>query len=172
MEKVKIIYNILPKETNLDILRTLANSGLWEIAKDQSNECRLNRITQKPTGFLLKSIEDGKIQTPGDLVLYSKIIFDLVNEKVNFNKIALNRVFWNLYTPIAFPNEHMDNENNNFTSLIYTPHTTDGGTIIDGKFYPDIMGQVKIFKSNILHKGVAPKKDLARFNLNIVIEHI
>jgi hypothetical protein len=171
MEKVTVLDNLLPNETNLDILNALADHPCWEIAKDQANECKLNRITQQPTGFLLKSVHEGMIEQPGNLILYSKIIFDIVNSKIKFKKFKLNRVYWNLYTPVAFPNEHQDNEKDNFTSIIYNPHTTDGGTIIDGKFYQDVMGQAKIFKSNVLHKGVAPKKDLARFNLNIVIEH-
>jgi hypothetical protein len=52
---------------------------------------------------------------------------------------------------------------------LYSLNTTDGGFYLEDKFFPDIMGQAKVFKSNIKHKGVGPIKDKARFNLNMII---
>ena len=43
---------------------------------------------------------------------------------------------------------------------------------IDGKFYPDVNGQAKVFKSFIDHKGVSVTKDPVRFNLNMLLKKI
>jgi hypothetical protein len=66
-------------------------------------------------------------------------------------------------------NYHTDNDNDNRISILYNLHTTDGGFYLEDKFFPDIMGTAKVFKSNIKHKGIGPIKDKARFNLNIVV---
>lgn len=168
---VKILENILPVKTNLELLRCISYEK-WEIAKDACEDTPLNVILQKPTGFLLRIVEDRELKINTRMLIYSNIILNIVCEKLNIKNFDVDRVFWNLYTPLAYPSDHKDNESSDYLSLLYSPHTTDGGTEIDGKFYPDKMGQAKLFKSNTLHKGCAPKKDLARFNLNIVFKEI
>ena len=62
-------------------------------------------------------------------------------------------------------------ENENFFSILYSLHTTDGGIQIEDIFYKDEMGEAKVFKSNIIHKGVGPKEIKSRFNFNAIIFH-
>lgn len=168
---VKILENILPVKTNLELLNFLALEK-WEIAKDEFKDSALDIILSSPSGFLLKIVENRQLKVHTKVLIYSNIILHTVCEKLNIKNFDVDRIFWNLYTPLAYPKNHVDKSSNEYLSLLYNPHTTDGGTEIDGKFYADKMGQVKIFKSNTLHKGCAPKKDLARFNLNIVFKEI
>ena len=63
--------------------------------------------------------------------------------------------------------DHTDSLEENEMSIIYNPHTTDGGTKILDKEYPDVASQAKIFKSTWLHSSLSTVKDKARVSLNI-----
>ena len=77
---------------------------------------------------------------------------------------------WNLYKPGEEGIFHTDSLKNNFYTILYSLNTSDGFLIVgDQKIY-DKQDEAKIFKSNILHKGVGPTKDKYRLNLNVVIE--
>ena len=65
---------------------------------------------------------------------------------------------------------HTDRPSDDYLSTLYCLNPSDGGVVIDGKFYGDIESQAKVFKSNTVHKGFGPKKDNVRFNLNVTFK--
>jgi len=69
---------------------------------------------------------------------------------------------------------HIDSNYDNLYSIIYNLHDNDGGTKfkINDKvtFYKANESEALLFPSKLIHKGVAPKKSLNRFSLNIVLE--
>lgn len=176
---VKLFDNILPKKSNLNIILDLIKNHHWGFAFDnKENENKLiNFVINEGTnlGFYLKTFENNKpiLNTP--LNIYAKIIVDTVLEKLNIHEdLFIKRFYWNMYFKNSNKMEdHVDSsspEDTAFLSIIYPLNTNDGGTFIDNKFYTDIMGQVKVFSSEILHRGVAPKNDNIRLNLNIVLK--
>jgi hypothetical protein len=165
-----ILNNLLPLETNLRIINQLSNSP-WYIAFDKENDRTQKIFSPKNNGFSHQTILEGKIEIDSVLNVYGLLIFDIVKDKLNI-KAEINRLYWNMYLKGSDSEIHKDRTESYFNSIVYNFHTTDGGTEIDGKFYPDVMGQAKIFKSNIPHKGIGPSKDNVRFNLNIIYKEI
>jgi hypothetical protein len=164
--KLKIINNILSKNINRIILKELINHH-WFIACDNQND-KINKIfLDKNNGFSITTISEGKIQVNSNLNKYGKIIFNTVVKKLKMN-IEIDRFCWNMYLKNSDSEIHIDREDPKCISMLYNLHTTDGGTEINGKFYKDVESQIKIYNSNVLHKGIGPKKDNVRFNLNIV----
>ena len=77
-----------------------------------------------------------------------------------------------MYLKKAETDPHRDTPDQNFKSILYNLHTTDGGIKIENDFYSDKMGQAKIFNSNLIHQGFGPTNDNVRFNLNIMFKEI
>jgi hypothetical protein len=170
---VEIIDNILPIDSNIRILEELSSSENWKIAKDTKDEDSgknyLKIINSKVNnGFSFQTINNSKIVVPSILNVFGYIIFDIIKDKLKLKNSILIRLFWNMYFPGSETKIHTDTERFGIKSALYSLHTTDGGIVIDKTFYPDIEGQVKIFNSNIPHKGLGPKKDNVRFNLNLM----
>jgi len=168
---VQILDNILPKETNLKIIKQLCNVR-WNIACDSDKDRFKKIFSEKNSGFSYATFIDGK--TPYDetiLNLYGFIIFDIIVDKLKINA-ELIRIHWNMYLKKAETEPHKDIEVENFKSVLYSLHTTDGGIKIENDFYVDKIGQAKIFNSNLLHQGFGPLNDNVRFNLNIIYKEI
>jgi len=168
--KVKILNNIIPKIINDNIINELI-SHPWRIAQDNIENVRKKLFSEINGGFSLITLKDGIIQTNTVLNVYGQIIFNIIIDKLKI-KARLDRLFWNMYLKQSETEIHADNLNPEYFSLVYNLHTTDGGIEIDNKFYPDLESQAKIFKSNILHRGIGPKQDNVRFNLNITFKKL
>ena len=176
---VKLFDKILPRNCNLDMIYDLIANHHWGFAYDNNeNEKRLiNFVANEGTnfGFYLKTFLDNKPVFNTSLNIYGKVIVDTVLERLNIQEdLFIRRFFWNMYFKNSNKMEdHLDSRGpseTDFFSILYPLNTNDGGTIINGKFYPDIMGQAKVFPSEVLHRGVAPSKDNVRFNLNIILK--
>jgi len=168
--KTTILNNILPNNINLEIIDILGNHP-FHIAFDNNNKSRYhNLFLGKSNGFNIITIDQGKIIYDSILNIYGNIISEIIKNKLKLNNYLIERLYWNLYLNKNNSELHTDRESSNFISIVYNLHTTDGGTEIDGKFYPDVIGQAKIFKSNILHRGIGTIKDHVRFNLNIILK--
>jgi hypothetical protein len=168
-EEVQIINNVLPRSINLDLIKILSEKS-WRIGFD-INESRLSTLLSgNYRGFTIASY-DNQNSYDDFLNIYANIIYKKILEQLNIDGNLL-RFYWNMYYRNHNGRVHKDSKKRNYISIIYNLHTTDGGTQINNKFYPDINGQAKIFNSFIDHKGFGPKKDNVRFNLNIVFEKI
>jgi len=164
--KTKLLNNILPKEENKKILNHLCNSH-WFIAWDNDSDRFKKIFSNKNSGFSIITMIEGKPQLNTILNVYGELIFNIITEKLKI-KANLDRIFWNMYLKGSEGEFHQDRPYSNCISAVYNIHATDGGTEIDGKFYNDVEGQAKIFKSNILHRGFGPKESNVRFNLNLI----
>jgi len=164
---VKIINNILPKKTNLDIIRILSESN-WKIGTD-ANESKISRIFSGNHGGFVNLSYIEKTSYDDSLNIYADIVFKKVLEELNIEGVPL-RFLWNMYFKNQNGIVHRDKEEKQFISIMYNLHTSDGGIEIDGTFYPDVIGQAKVFESYVNHRGLGPKEDNVRFNLNIIFE--
>ena len=105
---------------------------------------------------------------------YAQIIFDMVERKTFMKFKKINRVYWNWYHPGSVMKFHLDVEEDNKFSIIYNLHDNDGGTEIKINdkitFYKSKESEALLFPSKLYHKGIAPKENLNRFSLNIILE--
>jgi hypothetical protein len=102
------------------------------------------------------------------------VIFDLINKKSILKFTEITRVYWNWYNSNSQTCFHPDSFEDNQYSIIYNLHNSDGGTEfkIEDKtiFYPSIESEALIFPSKIYHRGIAAKKNINRFALNILTQ--
>jgi len=170
---IKIIDTGLPQEFNDKIIKELAGSHLWRIATD--DEKGFIDITQKgkkDTGFSFTTLKENEINQAGSFWnSLAEIIFYVVCSKAKIKDAKMCRVMYNFYTPSAECNLHTDAEDDNYFSILYNFHDNDGGTYIKDKVYPSKASQALVFKSNFIHKGMAPKKYLGRLNLNMICRY-
>ena len=173
---VETYDNILPKEVNKLILTELCNSCRWRLAFDKGPRdiyvsMLLSKI-DKDFGWNMRSYhrtehfdENVKLNTWAQVIFYHVI----ETSKKFINPIPI-RFNWNYYNKSSTGNFHTDSENPNSYSILYSIHDTDGGVQVADSFYKDVEGQAKLFSSCTQHKGIGPKDNLLRFNLNIVFE--
>ena len=173
------INNILPFQTNKDIIEILINEARWKIASDWG------RLNGEEQSFNVNKMLDENISNAGfsfvtfdkkynlyvntTLNLYGDIIFYTIKNKLKTIQ-TLYRLYWNYYDTSSKAALHKDELEDGYYSIIYNLHTNDGGTEINNKFYPSIEGQALIFPSNVWHKGIASAKSKHRFNLNMIVK--
>jgi hypothetical protein len=169
---VKIINTGLPQEFNNKIITELAGSHLWRIAIDDSRGALdITKKGKKDTGFSFTTFRENEInQNSSFWNSLAEIIFYIVCAKADIKNATLFRIMYNFYTPSAECNLHLDMPEDNYFSILYNFHDNDGGTFFkkENKTYPSKASQALLFKSNLIHKGVAPKKYLGRLNLNMI----
>ena len=170
---INIVKDILPEKSNLTIIDGLIKSNNWYIASDKENDNRFLDIFKNKihNGFSMKTFpcEQNEIKKI-NLNIYGFIIIDIVCNRLNIKNYIVDRFLWNYYLSGNEGINHTDYDRDNFISILYSLHTTDGGIQIENTFYKDVMGEAKVFKSNLIHRGIGPKQDLARFNLNAVVQ--
>lgn len=175
--KVLTINNLFSPATNLRIINILVHQH-WGFAWDNKERKKnlLNYVLEnKNHGFYLVTLlqnEDTK-KTPESVELntFGKILVDQVCFKIGIDEpVSIDRFYWNMYFNNSNMVEHPDWDDDSRLTILYNLHTTDGGLQIGKTFYKDNMGEAKIFHGVNLHKGIAPKKDPIRFNLNVVFK--
>jgi hypothetical protein len=78
------------------------------------------------------------------------------------------RIMWNYYNRSSQGIMHKDQQVPGFYSMVYNLSDTDGGTEIQGEFYPGAEGSAIVFPSELDHKGFGPKIQPNRFVLNCI----
>ena len=64
----------------------------------------------------------------------------------------------------------MHSDVDKYWSILFSLNNSDGYLQINKYKIKDVENEAKIFKSNLLHKGVAPVKNDFRLNLNLVVK--
>jgi hypothetical protein len=167
--QTRLISDILPTQFLNEVVHHLCSNVHWALAFDNpENDVYHNLFYKKQhLGFTFTSEND-----PQQIFLntVAKIVVHTVAEKLNV-KLQVQRFMWNMYYPGQNGKDHDDRPEDNYLSILYNLHECDGGTEIDGKFYPDVLGQAKVFKSNLIHRGIGPKESFVRFNLNVICRY-
>tara|TARA_R110000822_G_scaffold293879_2_gene415913 strand:+ start:201 stop:731 length:531 start_codon:yes stop_codon:yes gene_type:complete len=165
MIKSITLDNIMPTEKNEKIIKNLCNVG-WFLATEYTSPYKfLMQDNHLPAGFNYvthKSAQDK------DLNNFAEEVVSKTCEILKI-KYKIDRIMWNMYLTGQNGTVHTDMHTYGYLSFLYNLHTTDGGTEIEDTFLIDKESQVKIFDSQTKHKGIGPKKDIIRFNLNVVI---
>jgi len=175
-----LLDDIIPPSENIELLKHLSTRD-FKIQHEANNEddilfknAFVSNYKHVGSALVTKDISVPNLHTdPFDpLFLWARMITSIITWKLKTESFKnIYRIHWNYYYGDQQGIGHIDKPDNNFISILYNPHTTDGGTEILGKFYPDKMGQAKIFKSNWDHKGICVKQDKARASLNIILEY-
>lgn len=168
----KIKSNI-PHQTNKRIIQTLFDLKKWSFAKDNPHTQQINK---PDSGLKCISHSDSQPHTPDEVLnIYGTVIFDMVQDNSILKFKTLKRFYWNWYHQNSTATQfHVDEDKDTTYTILYNLHDNDGGTEFkinnEIKFEKSIESEALIYPSKLEHRGVAPKKDLHRFNLNIVVE--
>ena len=160
----------IPTSTNREIMKVLANHQ-WFRAFDKAEDRLGNLEKGVSLGWSIETFSNGKEELESLLNFYGNFIFNLIIGKAKI-KGELYRLFWNMYFPGDKTESHHDHTDENFYSILYNLHTTDGAIEIENKKYNDKESEAKIFQSKKTHKGIGPTYDKVRFNLNIIFKKI
>ena len=169
-----LLNNLLSPNDNLHMLNYLVNNQVFYI-QEESDGLRFRHAFENSfphSGFCSEILRKEETFNPNLSVLHT-YVYVIVNNIINnlkFKYKNIERIHFNYYLTGQSGQIHKDDNRDNFVSILYNPHTTDGGTEILGKTHLDQMGQAKLFKSNWDHKAIGTKKDKARSSLNIVLE--
>ena len=164
---IQEINTSIPNTINKEIINSLFISNTWSFGADKN----LNvNIDKKDSGFILDTI----VSKNDILNTYAKIIFCII-EKNTFMKFKkIERIYWNWYHSNSEMKFHEDDPQDNKFSIIYNLHNNDGGTEFkinnEIKFIQSEESKAIVFPSKIEHRGIAPKKNINRFALNMVVE--
>ena len=175
---IELIDISFPKQSNKTLLSYLISNTAWRFATDlNQDELIRDNITKKngfDYGFFIRTY-DVKEQHYRDDFLnnIAQTIKNMIDEKSNFNIGLIQRIYWNMYVNSSVMEYHRDQQaDNNCISIVYNLHTNDGGTNFkDYKTISSKESQAIVFKSEKLHKGIAPKKIPFRFCVNIVCKN-
>lgn len=165
-EITRISSGVLQPE-NTALINQILGLSFWRKATD--DEDYLDPIIKKDAGFLLESTNLNR-----DLQINKFVpkIISLVNMTVKGSLNRVERVYWNWYSNNSETTFHQDSHLQNKYSIIYNLHSNDGGTEfkINDEIYfvKSVESQILFFKSNIWHRGIAPKKQKNRYALNIL----
>jgi len=171
---MEVIKDILPHQTNLKILLNLINHSNWCFPTDIINDKKIIlekffKHNESNSGMMLMSFnKSNSINLNSPLNLYGEIIFDIIKTKSKYKLNDLIRIYWNYYDNSSVMKEHKDMPDDKYISIVYNLNNNDGGTEINKKFIKSEESTAIVFKSNTLHKAVAPVKEKHRFSLNIV----
>lgn len=175
---IELIDISFPKQLNKTLISYLISNTAWRFATDlNQDELIRDNITKKngfDYGFFIRTY-DVKEQHYRDDFLnnIAQTIKNMIDEKSNFNIGLIQRIYWNMYVNSSVMEYHRDQQaDNNCISIVYNLHTNDGGTNFkDYKTISSKESQAIVFKSEKLHKGIAPKKIPFRFCVNIVCKN-
>ena len=175
---IELIDISFPKQLNKTLISYLISNTAWRFATDlNQDELIRDNITKKngfDYGFFIRTY-DVKEQHYRDDFLnnIAHTIKNMIDEKSNFNIGLIQRIYWNMYVNSSVMEYHRDQQaDNNCISIVYNLHTNDGGTNFkDYKTISSKESQAIVFKSEKLHKGIAPKKIPFRFCVNIVCKN-
>tara|TARA_R100001530_G_C4314651_1_gene153998 strand:- start:99 stop:650 length:552 start_codon:yes stop_codon:yes gene_type:complete len=170
-----LLDDILTKKDNLQILDFLFTHKCFQVEINSSKEdARLSKALDPNiphAGFSCVTAGENHQNFLNDpLNLYALVIVNQISRKLNFEWDKITRVNWNYYCKDQAATSHGDAFGDEYFSILYNPHTTDGGTVILDKPYKDTASQAKFFKSSWLHHSLPPIKDKGRVALNIVIK--
>jgi len=152
---------------NKEIINNLFKAGNWHFGSDKILSTNVHK---NDCGLTL----DTGIHNNDILNTYANVIFYMV-EKNTFMKFKkIERIRWNWYHSNSVMEFHEDHVQDNKFSIIYNLHDNDGGTEFkindEIKFYQSEESKALFFPSKIEHRGIATKKNVNRFCLNMVIE--
>jgi len=161
---IEVLDIPFPKDSNKQILSYLTGHTSWNFATDlgQDHLIRDNITKQNGNdyGFYRRTFGDVP-QNEHDAYLntMAQTIKHMIDEKSNFNIGLVQRIYWNMYVNSSAMVYHRDKKiDDNCISIVYNLHDNDGGTNFkDYKTITSKESQALVFKSDILHKGVAPK---------------
>ena len=88
----------------------------------------------------------------------------------NQKKFTLKRVIFNVMTQGCRGEMHKDDNSDDHYTLIVNLSECDGGTEVNNVFYNNKFNQGLFFKSTVLHRGIGPVKNLARYNMAIIVK--
>ena len=170
---VEQINTGLTKNTNNRIIEALYLAEHWKHGSD--NTIHAKDLNKRDAGFILSTYDINFNHVKNDILnTYAQVIFDLVEKNTYMKFKKIDRICFNWYHTGSMMEFHQDIDADNKFSIIYNLHDNDGGTefkVNDKiKFYQSKGSEALLFPSKIEHRGMAPKTNLNRFCMNMILE--
>lgn len=172
--------NIMPEWIDDKIVNKLKFINGWTISDDRGVATSTRgEDALKDNGMLLctySTLPQG-VTEDERLNELAKLIFERVLDtaETKFSGVEIARFLWNYYNIGSTGTEHVDygkpHEHTNWASIVYYPHTNDGGTWVDDEFYPSKRGSAVMFDSYSPHRGQGPIESKERWVLNILFKY-
>jgi hypothetical protein len=122
-------------------------------------------------GFIQESFPINQNHNVSHTMLNTFAITAVIKLQRLINKnFELKRVLFNILTKDVEGVEHIDIDQDDYYTFILNLEKCDGGTFILKKFFKNNYNEGLFFKSNILHRGIGPKKNLKRINMALMIK--
>jgi|TARA_R100000084_G_scaffold106482_1_gene64850 hypothetical protein len=170
---VEQISTGLTKNTNNRIIQELYRAENWRYGSDNRPEEK--HLDRRDAGFILSTYDVNFNYHKNDILnTLGQVIFDMVEKNTHMRFKKIDRICFNWYHTGSMMEFHQDIDLHNKFSIIYNIHDNDGGTefkVNDKvKFYQSKGSEALLFPSKIEHRGVAPKENLNRFCMNMMLE--
>ena len=172
----QVISNLFPREFNKFLSNKLQRSAEWRLCLDEHYLPGMDADSHSDTGFVYYTYTNDRdwnmvaAQDPtrGYFNHMAEAVLNTALIKLGYSDATVMRIMWNYYNRSSQGIMHKDHQDHRILSMIYNLSDTDGGTEIDGKFYPGQEGTALVFPSCLDHRGYGPKDQPYRFVLNCI----
>jgi hypothetical protein len=190
MAKFELIKNVCDDTFNQFVVKLLRDQRGWRLCPDEwdvkiENDMKNSAYAKdlaghSDTGLLLHTYNDAPHEEDSSheyegLNTLAQFIFESVMNRSRYvyHDVDLVRILWNYYNRASTGIYHVDKDfaDHKYFSVVYHLNTCDGGTFIQKDKIPCVSGNAIIFDSNLQHKGLGPKKEPARYVLNILLKY-
>jgi hypothetical protein len=171
-----LLPNLFPPSFNQMLRDRLQRSAEWRLCLDEHYLPGMNAQAHSDTGFVYYTYTNDRdwdqvaAQDParGYFNGIAESILNTALVKLGHDQAVIMRIMWNYYNRSSQGIMHKDQQTPGFYSMVYNLSDTDGGTEIQGEFYPGAEGSAIVFPSELDHKGFGPKIQPNRFVLNCI----
>ena len=168
MSKVTIVDNVLPIEVHKFLYGYMIDEPMWNISVNSGP------TSPEILGRVLYD-DERNINTKNGAQALSIFVYMLIKEKVDFLSERVRRIHLGAKAAMQDDHFHKDRyDNHSYTVLFYLNPTWKkswgGHTIVGDEKIEYKPNRAIIYKSNISHRGIAPKGPSFRTYINYVVE--
>jgi len=167
MSKVTIIDNILPDNVHNFLYNFSLEEPIWNISVGSNKE------HHKLLGRVLYD-DERKVNTKTNVQALTMMVYMFILNRVDFLSDRIRRIHLGAKAPLQDDVFHIDRPEENCYTVLYYLNTEwkkswGGQTIVDDKKIDYKPNRAVIYKSNIKHRGLAPKAPVLRTYINYVV---
>lgn len=171
-----LLLDLFDPSFNLDLRDRLQRSAEWRLCLDEHYLPGMDAQSHSDTGFVYYTYTNERdwnqiaAQDParGYFNNMAESMLNTALNRLGHSEAVIMRIMWNYYNRSSQGIMHKDHQEQGLHSMVYNLSDTDGGTEIQGEFFPGRAGSAIIFPSELEHRGFGPKQQPNRFVLNCI----
>lgn len=170
------LQDLFPQEFNDYLADRLQKTAEWRLCLDEHYLPGADDSQHSDTGFVYYTYTsdrdwyqiNSQDLNRGYFNNLAETILNTALAAIDFKNPQIMRIMWNYYNRSSTGIMHKDHQDRGIYSMVYNLSQTDGGTEINGQFYPGDSGTAIIFPSCLDHRGFGPRLEPRRFVLNCI----